>query len=122
MMHDSVQSYLESHDITSFNIQAIALEGDGQVDDRVSKLYSQLVGRTEWVEALKKADVVFLATHSQGSVVSTHLLAKMVEEGLVTGANTHMLAMCGIAQGPCEFFLVEDCGEWWLISVFQSST
>ncbi|KAI5480231.1 glycoside hydrolase family 2 protein [Pseudohyphozyma bogoriensis] len=100
MMHDSVQAYLESHDISSFNIQAIALEGEGQVDDRVNKLYSQLTGREEWITALKKADVVFLATHSQGSVVSAQLLARMIETGLVLGPRTHMLAMCGIAQGP----------------------
>jgi glutamyl-tRNA reductase len=90
MMHDAVQSYLESHDICSFNIQAIALEGQGQVDDRVNKLYDQLIGREEWVEALKKADVVFLATHSQGSVVSTQLLARMLDQGLIIGSRTHM--------------------------------
>lgn len=101
MMHDSVQSYLEDHDVSSFNIQAIALEGEGQVEDRVDKLFAQLVGREAWVEALSKADAVFLATHSQGSVVSTHLLARMIERGLVKGPKTHLLAMCGIAQGPC---------------------
>ena len=102
MMHDAVQSYLEDHDMTSFNIQAIALEGEGQVDGRVDKLYAQLVARDAWVEALAKADVVFLATHSQGSVVSTHLLARMIERGLVKGPRIHLLAMCGIAQGPCQ--------------------
>ncbi|GAA5903119.1 hypothetical protein JCM5296_003347 [Sporobolomyces johnsonii] len=100
MMHDAVQSYLESHDVTSFNIQAIALEGQGQVEDRVNRLYSSLVEREEWLAALKKADVVFLATHSQGSVVSTQLLARMLDQGLIVGTQTHLLAMCGIAQGP----------------------
>ncbi|GAA5919024.1 hypothetical protein JCM1841_002700 [Sporobolomyces salmonicolor] len=100
MMHDAVQSYLESHDVTSFNIQAIALEGQGQVEDRVNRLYNRLVEREEWVAALKKADVVFLATHSQGSVVSTQLLARMLDQGLIVGTQTHLLAMCGIAQGP----------------------
>lgn len=102
-MHDAVHSYLESHDFTSFNIQAIALEGEGQVSDRVNKLYSQLLSRAEWVEALRMADVVFLATHSQGSVVSTHLVGRMLREGLVKGSNIHLLAMCAIAQGPCEW-------------------
>ncbi|ORY72391.1 hypothetical protein BCR35DRAFT_315144 [Leucosporidium creatinivorum] len=100
MMHDAVQSYLESKDISSFNIQAIALEGHGKIEDRVNKLYDQLIGREEWVQALKKADVVFLATHSQGSVASTQLLARMLDQGLIEGAHTHMLAMCAIAQGP----------------------
>ncbi|GAA5943691.1 hypothetical protein JCM3775_001337 [Rhodotorula graminis] len=100
MMHDAVQAYLESHDLGSFNIQAIALEGQGMVEERVSKLYDQLVGREEWVRALKMADAVFLATHSQGCVVSTQLLARMLDQGLITGTQTHLLAMCGIAQGP----------------------
>ncbi|GAA5906702.1 hypothetical protein JCM8208_006359 [Rhodotorula glutinis] len=100
MMHDAVQTYLESHDLGSFNIQAIALEGQGMVEERVSKLYDQLVGREEWVRALKMADAVFLATHSQGCVVSTQLLARMLDQGLITGMQTHLLAMCGIAQGP----------------------
>lgn len=101
MMHDSVQAYLESkYEAGSFNILPIPLEGEGQVDDRVNRLYDQLTGREEWVHALKRADVVFLATHSQGSVVSTHLLARMLAAGLVAGTQTHMLAMCAIAQGP----------------------
>ncbi|GAA5969709.1 hypothetical protein JCM11641_008012 [Rhodosporidiobolus odoratus] len=100
MMHDAVQAYLESRDIGSFNIQAIALEGQGTVEDRVNKLYSQLTSREEWLQAILRADAVFVATHSQGSVVSTQLLARMLDQGLIVGARTHLLAMCGIAQGP----------------------
>jgi glutamyl-tRNA reductase len=90
MMHDAVHSYLESKDVSSFNIQAIALEGHGKIEDRVNKLYDQLIAREEWVQALKKADVVFLATHSQGSIASTQLLARMLDQGLIEGAHTHM--------------------------------
>jgi len=93
MMHDAVQTYLESHDLGSFNIQAIALEGQGMVEERVSKLYDQLVGREEWVRALKMADAVFLATHSQGCVVSTQLLARMLDQGLITGTQTHLCVL-----------------------------
>ncbi|GAA5911159.1 hypothetical protein JCM6882_006593 [Rhodosporidiobolus microsporus] len=100
MMHDAVQNYLESHDISSFNIQAIALEGQGTVEERVNKLYNQLVARDEWVRAITMADAVFVATHSQGCVVSTQLLARMLDQGLIVGTQTHLLAMCGIAQGP----------------------
>ncbi|KAK4058530.1 hypothetical protein OIO90_000692 [Microbotryomycetes sp. JL221] len=84
MMHDAVQTYLESKDVSSFNIQAIALEGHGQIEERVNKLYDQLISRDEWVQALKMADVVFLATHSQGSVVSAQLLARMLDQGLIS--------------------------------------
>ncbi|SCV67760.1 BQ2448_5371 [Microbotryum intermedium] len=100
MMHDAVHSYLVDHDMTSFNIQAIALEGQGEVEARVEKHLQQIVDRAEWIEALQKADAVFLATHSQGTVVSTQLLAKLLERGIIVGHKTHMLAMCGISQGP----------------------
>ncbi|SGY16760.1 BQ5605_C012g06979 [Microbotryum silenes-dioicae] len=100
MMHDAVHSYLVDHDMTSFNIQAIGLEGQGEVEARVEKHLQQIIDRAEWVEALKKADAVFLATHSQGTVVSTQLLAKLLERNIIVGHKTHMLAMCGISQGP----------------------
>ncbi|GAA5951517.1 hypothetical protein JCM10213_002750 [Rhodosporidiobolus nylandii] len=100
MMHDAVQQYLEQQNVSSFNIQAIALEGQGTVEERVNKLYNQLVSRKEWCDAILKADAVFVATHSQGTVVSTQLLARMLDQGMLHGAATHLLAMCGICQGP----------------------
>jgi glutamyl-tRNA reductase len=90
MMHDAVQSYLESNDVGSFNIQAIALEGQGEVEDRVNKLYNQLVGRDSWIQAIARADVVFVATHSQGTVVSTQLLARLLDQGLIVGEKVHL--------------------------------
>lgn len=99
-MHDAVQSFLEANDCTSFNIHSIALEGDGLVHDRVETLFSALLAREEWVEAIKKADVVFLATHSQGSIVSTHLVRRILEEVMHDGAKIHLLALCAITQGP----------------------
>lgn len=102
-MHDAVHRFLESNNVSSFNIQAIALEGHGEIEERVNKLYDQLLAREEWVESLKRADAVFLATHSQGSVVSTQLLARMLDQDLITPHKTHMLAMCGIAQGPFAY-------------------
>lgn len=103
MMHDSVQSYLEKHNVSSFNIQAIALEGSGIVADRVQNLFQQLTAREDWVDALRNADHVFLATHSQGTVVSTHLLRKIIEQGYCAGLRFHLLCMCGIIQGPFAY-------------------
>ena len=103
MMHDSVQSYLEKHNVSSFNIQAIALEGSGIVADRVQNLFQQLTAREDWVDALRHADHVFIATHSQGTVVSTHLLRKIIEKGYCAGLRLHLLAMCGIIQGPFAY-------------------
>lgn len=121
MMHDAVHSFLEDRDIGAFNIQAIALEGQGEVEHRVDKLYEQLVARKEWLQAIKMADAVFFATHSQGAIVTTQLIARLLDQELIRGPQTHLyiyfvpylclsalltlidrLAMCGIAQGPCE--------------------
>ena len=103
MMHDSVQSYLEKHSVSSFNIQAIALEGSGIVADRVQNLFQQLTAREDWVDALRNSDHVFIATHSQGTVVSTHLVRKIIEQGYCAGLRLHLLAMCGIVQGPFTY-------------------
>lgn len=73
---------------------------------RGSRLYAELFKRKDWVETLRTADAVFVAAHSQGSVVSTQLLARLVEEKHVQGDRTALLCMCAIAQGPCEPSLI----------------
>jgi hypothetical protein len=40
-----------------------------------------LFAKEEWVAALHEADVIFVATHSQGSIASTILLSRLLEEG-----------------------------------------
>lgn len=100
MMHDAVQSFLEDRELGAFNIQAIALEGQGEVEYRIDKLYDQLVAKKEWLQAIRMADAVFFATHSQGAVVTTQLIARLLDQELLRGPQAHLLAMCGIAQGP----------------------
>lgn len=78
----------------------MALNASGIVSDRVEKMYEQLTAREDWLAALRSADTIFLATHSQGTIVSTHLLRKIIESGLSAGGRIHLLAMCGISQGP----------------------
>lgn len=48
-----------------------------------TRLYSSLVSNSEWMDDLREADVIFVATHSQGSVVSTHLLNKLIDESII---------------------------------------
>lgn len=80
---------------------------------------------------LRAADVIFVATHSQGSVVSTHLLDRLIRDGHVrtprpptdavtsateaaasslVGAVIHgepqricCVALCGIHMGPLRY-------------------
>lgn len=78
---------------------------------------------------LHAADVIFIATHSQGSIVSTHLLDRLIRDGHIrtiqsigTGGSTQLLAsgstsiipnlqpqricclaLCGIHLGPLRY-------------------
>jgi len=47
-------------------LTVMPLEGEGKVEDRVDRLFKEYLSRPEWVEDLRCADAVFVATHSQG--------------------------------------------------------
>ncbi|KAJ3035705.1 hypothetical protein HDV00_003466 [Rhizophlyctis rosea] len=84
-------------------ITLIPLEGEGKVEQRVEILYQNLVNSDlDWVTKLREADLVFVVTHSQGTPVSTILLARLIEEGLVDVSRQKIgfLAMAGITHGP----------------------
>lgn len=80
----------------------IPLQGDGRVGDRVDRLFSELLSRPEWVKDIASADAMFVAAHSQGAIVSTHLLARLIEQRHLDTRKTKvcLLAMCGIHHGP----------------------
>lgn len=94
------------------------------------RLYKSLTANSEWMDDLREADVIFVATHSQGSVVSTHLMSKLLQEGIIytrpeelvpSGGDTFpsavgiprsserklqrvcCLALCGIHLGPLRY-------------------
>ncbi|EPQ25844.1 uncharacterized protein PFL1_06519 [Pseudozyma flocculosa PF-1] len=83
-------------------ITVISLQGDGKVADRVDRLFSELLSRPQWVKDLADADAVLLAAHSQGAVVATQLLARLIEQRQVRPERSRicLLAMCGIHHGP----------------------
>lgn len=102
MMAESVSSYI-SAEVGALNPDAIVcipLEGEGRVEDRIELLYRQIHKRPEWTQALKEADAIFVASHSQGSVVSAQLFARMLEKGEVRGEVLTLLCMCGVWNGP----------------------
>ncbi len=83
-------------------ITAISLQGDGKVADRVDRLFAELISRPNWVNDLKTCDALFLSAHSQGAIVATQLLARLIEQRHVQAEHTRicLLAMCGIHHGP----------------------
>ncbi|KAF9956605.1 hypothetical protein BGZ72_002659 [Mortierella alpina] len=111
-MNLALKDYLRQNDVEldSKDITLIPLEGEGKVLDRVEVLYQNLMKDEGWKSALHEADVVLVATHSQGTPTSTFLVARLIEEGIlrVQEDDPHMqrvgiLAMAGISHGPFPF-------------------
>ena len=46
----------------------------------LQRLYQALLGNMAWMDDLHQADAIFIATHSQGSIVSTHLLDRLIRD------------------------------------------
>ena len=42
-----------------------------------------------WISDLHEADAIIVSTHSQGSIVSTHLLNRLIQDGHITTAQNH---------------------------------
>lgn len=105
MMADAVARHYERAGLAApsgDNLTLIALQGDGKVADRVDRHYAMLLADQAWVQAVKSANVLLVSAHSQGCVVATHLLARLLEQGLVVPAQTRvaLLAVAGINNGP----------------------
>ncbi|KAF9909020.1 hypothetical protein EC991_009203 [Linnemannia zychae] len=111
-MHSALKEYLKIHNVElePENCTLIPLEGEGKVLSRVEILYQNLVKNTQWKDALHEADLVLVATHSQGTPTSTLLVARLIEEGMLRVAaddpkmqRVGILAMAGISHGPFPF-------------------
>lgn len=98
------QYFLTEHQLAlpEDSITLIPLEGEGKVEERIDKLYHQLLKNTAWLEAISSADVILWGTHSQGTPVSVMLLHQLLEQGHISTQHTSicMLAMAGIGHGP----------------------
>jgi|SRR5712671_541705 len=65
------------------------------------RLYSNLTANPEWMDDLHAADAILVATHSQGSIVSTHLLDRLIhEKHIKTSRTLDLLASASVALAP----------------------
>ncbi|KAJ7139952.1 hypothetical protein C8R44DRAFT_765867 [Mycena epipterygia] len=131
MMCQALEEFQATYSVSLDKITRIPLEGEGTIEGRVEKLYTALTSNAEWMADLHAADVIFVATHSQGSVVSTHLLDRLIRDGHIrtggpdvsknpsspsapsTSAAASLppappqrvccLALCGIHLGPLRY-------------------
>lgn len=121
----ALEEFQIKHGVKLSKITKIPLEGEGTISRRVDKLYQNLIGNKEWMDDLQNADVIFFATHSQGSVVSTHILDRLITDGHIRTAPRDLtadaiavgsggsiarppqrvccLALCGIHLGPLRY-------------------
>lgn len=121
MAVQAMEEFQDKHDVKLSKITKIPLEGEGTISRRVDKyvhvldkipamltqsfsrenrLYQNLIGNQEWMDDLRNADVIFFATHSQGSIVSTHLLDRLIADGHIqTAARDLATAAVAIASG-----------------------
>ncbi|KAI9245364.1 hypothetical protein BDA99DRAFT_447900 [Phascolomyces articulosus] len=101
----ALEQYLETeHQLTlsDDSITVIPLEGEGKVEERIQKLYLQLISNLEWLEAISSADIILWGTHSQGTPVSVMLLHQLLQRGHIHLHRQAVctLAMAGISHGP----------------------
>ena len=78
-------------------IEKVALEGEGFIQERVDTLWSLLLN---WIEHVRRADFILVACHSQGVPVAVMLIARLVQFGCVNAARVGICAMAGVNLGP----------------------
>lgn len=119
------------------DITVIPLEGDGTVISRADRLFETLTGRDDWVAALRQADAILVATHSQGCPVSTLLLERLYAGGYIRSPHNApavfqlddilqatslvdaeyprvgFLGLCGVHSGPLAYLSQSSIiGPW----------
>ncbi|RDA87296.1 hypothetical protein CP532_1325 [Ophiocordyceps camponoti-leonardi (nom. inval.)] len=112
---ESLRRWADSHGCADCQVQTIALEGEGRIGDRVDNLWRLLLN---WMDALRKADCVLIAAHSQGVPVAVMLLQRLVDFGILDSqARIGICAMAGVTLGPFSDFrsglLPSSAAELW---------
>ena len=65
------------------------------------RLYDNLLKNQEWMDDIHAADAILVSTHSQGSIVSTHLLDRLISEKYIrTARNSVVLGPAGSFPSP----------------------
>ncbi|KXH37407.1 hypothetical protein CSIM01_06175 [Colletotrichum simmondsii] len=94
---EAIRRWTDSHGCPDCEIEKVALEGDGKIADRVDNLWKLLLN---WIEHIRNADLILVASHSQGVPVGVMLLAKLIDLGIITNAKIGVCAMAGVSLGP----------------------
>jgi hypothetical protein len=96
----AIKQWCQEHqpDVKDVRIEKVALEGEGNISERVTTLWKLLLN---WLSHLRQADFILVAAHSQGVPVATMLVAKLLQLGaLAPNVRIGICAMAGINLGP----------------------
>lgn len=123
MTAQALERFAEENGFKFKKITRMPLEGDGTIRKKVlryvlpilipivplsqtltdsHRVYKHLINNEEWMEDLHAADVIFVASHSQGAIISTHLVDRLIEDGhILTSRSVDVLAksVASIAAG-----------------------
>ncbi|MCJ1462551.1 hypothetical protein MMC07_001153 [Pseudocyphellaria aurata] len=78
-------------------IEKVALEGEGKIAERIDLLWKLMLN---WIDNIRKADLVMIACHSQGVPVTMMLVAKLIAFGCVHHSRIGVCALAGVNLGP----------------------
>ncbi|KAJ8069214.1 hypothetical protein OCU04_002880 [Sclerotinia nivalis] len=93
----AIRRWTDANGSPDCEIEKVALDGEGKIFERVDKLWELL---SNWTDRLRQADFIMVAAHSQGVPVALMLVAKLIEEGIVSSARIGVCAMAGVSLGP----------------------
>lgn len=94
---DAIRRWADANGSSSCEIEKVALEGEGKINERVDNLWKLMLN---WIDHIRSADLILIASHSQGVPVSIMLLEKLIDLGIITEARIGVCAMAGVSLGP----------------------
>lgn len=111
---EAIRKWADAHGCGDCEIEKVALEGDGKISERVDNLWKLMLN---WIDHIRKADLIVMACHSQGVPVSIMLLEKLIDLGIISDAKIGVCAMAGVAMGPFPShrsnFFMGSASELW---------
>lgn len=111
---DAIRRWAEAHGCGDCEIEKVALEGEGKINERVDNLWKLMLN---WIDHIRSADLILIACHSQGVPVSIMLLEKLIDLGVITNAKVGVCAMAGVSMGPFSDYksglLMGSAAELW---------
>lgn len=111
---DAIRRWADNHGSPNCDIEKVALEGEGKINERVDNLWKLMLN---WIEHIRNTDLILIACHSQGVPVSIMLMEKLIDLGIITNAKIGVCAMAGVALGPFPDYksgiLMGSAAELW---------